>query len=33
MQIYTVEAILLVFLILITGCIIYECDLLSAVMI
>ena len=33
MQIYTVEAILLVFLILITGCIIYERDLLSAVMI
>ena len=33
MQIYTVEAILLVFLILITGCIIYERDLLSTVMI
>ena len=32
MQIYTVEAILLVFLILITICIIYERDLLSAIM-
>ena len=32
MQIYTVEAILLMFLILITICIIYERDLLSAIM-
>lgn len=32
MQIYTVEASLLIFLILITICIIYERDLLSAVM-
>ena len=32
MQIYTVEAVLLVFLILITICIIYERDLLSAIM-
>lgn len=33
MQIYLVEAVLLVFLILITSCIIYERDLLSATMI
>ena len=33
MQIYTIEALLLLFLILITICIIYERDLLSAVMI
>ena len=33
MQIYLVEAVLLVFLIMITVCIIYERDLLSAVMI
>ena len=32
MQIYTIEALLLLFLILITICIIYERDLLSAVM-
>lgn len=33
MQIYLIEAVLLIFLILITSCIIYERDLLSAVMI